>query len=406
MGLPIVTPRRVNPHNLRLAALRQSHRPNMNAKNKLPLLRKASGVCLLTCMVANVCLAQSGPRGSWRTNWERHSVDLSEIISGGVPKDGIPPIDQPDFVSTSSAASWIGDREPVILLAIGDDARAYPLQIMTYHEIVNDKVGGQPVTVTFCPLCYSAIVFRRELDGTVYDFGVSGMLRHSDLLMYDRQTESLWQQILGEAIVGDLTGKKLEPVPAQIVSFEQFRDRYPDGKVLSRRTGHSRPYGRNPYAGYDDISKRPFLFDGNYDDRLPPMEKVITVSLGAEDKAYPHNVSRQEGVINDMIDGIPIVVFHGEGAATALGDAIIRDAKEQGTTGVFERTVGTRLLSFAYENDGFRDYETGSRWDITGLAVSGPLEGAQLRLVPHGNYFSFAWFAFKPATKIYSMSGK
>ncbi len=330
-------------------------------------------------------------------------MDLSEIISGGVPKDGIPPIDQPKFVSTSSAASWIADREPVILLTIGDDERAYPLQIMTYHEIVNDNVGGKPVTITFCPLCYSAIVFQRELDGTVYDFGVSGMLRHSDLVMYDRQTESLWQQILGEAIVGDLTGKKLEPVPAQIVSFEQFRERYPEGKVLSRETGHSRPYGRNPYAGYDDISKRPFLYDGKYDERLPPMEKVITVSLGREDKAYPHSVSRRKRVINDVIDETPVVIFHGQGAATALGGAIIREAKEQGTTGVFKRTVGQKLLSFAYEDDAFRDKETGSLWDITGIAVSGPLKGSQLALVPHGNYFSFAWFAFKPGTHIYAM---
>ncbi len=374
------------------------------ADNRTLPLRRIS-FCALLILLTNASVAQSGPRGSWKTNWDRHSVDVSEIISGGVPKDGIPPIDRPNFVSPSSAASWIGDREPVILLTIDEDTRAYPLQIMTYHEIVNDNVGGEPVTVTFCPLCYSAIVFRRTLDGTVYDFGVSGMLRYSDLVMYDRQTESLWQQILGEAIVGDLTGNKLEPVPAQIVSFEQFRERHPDGKVLSRNTGHSRPYGRNPYAGYDDISKRPFLYDGDYNDRLPPMEKVITVTLGEEDKAYPHSVTRAKRVVNDVIAQTPIVVFHGDGAATALGDPVIRQAKEQGTTGVFKRTLGDRLLTFTYANDVFKDNETASRWDITGAAVSGPLKGNRLELVAHGNYFSFAWFAFKPATQIYSTTG-
>ncbi|MDX1430352.1 MAG: DUF3179 domain-containing (seleno)protein, partial [Rhodothermales bacterium] len=161
----------------------------------------------LLLWLPEIVSAQGALRGAWKTDWDKRSVNLDEIISGGVPKDGIPPIDRPKFVSPSSASSWVGDREPVILLAIEGDARAYPLQIMTYHEIVNDEVGGEPVTVTFCPLCYSAIVFRRTLDGRVYDFGVSGMLRYSDLIMYDRQTESLWQQILGEAIVGELTGR-------------------------------------------------------------------------------------------------------------------------------------------------------------------------------------------------------
>lgn len=373
----------------------------------MPTLTKRAARALSLSLVAVLIVAPRVSSGQprlmdrWETDWDKRSVDLSEIMSGGVPRDGIPPVDEPRFVSVRQAAKWVGQREPVIMLVIGTDARAYPLQILTYHEIVNDVVDERPVAVTFCPLCYSAIVFDRLADGRPLDFGVSGMLRNSDLIMYDRQTQSLWQQIEGEAIVGTLTGTRLEPIAAQIVSFRQFADRYPSGRVLSRETGHTRPYGTNPYEGYDDISKRPFLYRGDDDDRLPPMEKVITVSIGSVDKAYPHSVTRTTRVINDRIAGRPVLVVHGEGATTALGDAIIKSANEVGTTGVFDREVDGTELTFESDGKTVRDIETGSSWDVTGRSLSGKLAGKQLRLIPHGNYFAFAWFAFKPKTEIY-----
>ncbi|NNE47151.1 MAG: DUF3179 domain-containing protein [Rhodothermales bacterium] len=345
--------------------------------------------------------AQSDYPSGWETDWENRSVDLSEIMSGGVPRDGIPSIDAPRFVSIDAAGNWLGDREPVIMLQTGASARAYPLQIMTYHEIVNDELGGVPVVVTFCPLCYSAIAYRRTVGEEVYEFGVSGMLRHSDLIMYDRQTESLWQQIDGEAIVGDLTGTLLEPLPAQIVSFAQFAARFAAGSVLSRETGHVRNYGTNPYRGYDDIDERPFLFRGDIDDRLPPMEKVVALSLGGVKIAYPHSVTRDRGVINDVISDVPLAVFHVDGAVTALGDAVIRDAEIIGTTGVFDRRVDGRTLSFEFKDGSIRDAETGSVWDVTGHAISGSLVGRSLQPIVHGNYFSFAWFAFQPGSRVY-----
>ena len=149
---------------------------------------------------------QSATRG-WNTNWNKHTIDYDELLSGGPPRDGIPSIDEPEFVSPDEAEEWLADNEPVIALEIDGDARAYPLQILTWHEIVNDTVGGVPVAVTFCPLCNSAITFDRRLDGEIYEFGTSGLLRNSDLVMYDRTTESLWQQFTGEAIVGDLVGR-------------------------------------------------------------------------------------------------------------------------------------------------------------------------------------------------------
>ena len=178
----------------------------------------------------------------WNTDWSKHSIEYHDLLSGGPPRDGIPPIDQPKFVENQLAAQWLKPNDPVIALEINGDARAYPL-ILTWHEIVNDVVGEIPVTITFCPLCNSAIVFKRNHQGITYDFGTSGLLRHSDLVMYDRQTESLWQQFTGEAIVGVMTGEQLLMIPSGLIGFEKFQAAYQAGKILSEETGYSREYG-------------------------------------------------------------------------------------------------------------------------------------------------------------------
>ena len=349
------------------------------------------------------CAEAQAPRGTaeWNTDWSKRSIDLDELISGGVPRDGIPPLHAPQFVSLTAARSWLEPQEPVVALEVNGVARAYPLQILTWHEVVTDEVGGVPLAVTFCPLCYSAVAYDRRVKGDTLVFGVSGLLRHSDLVMYDYQTESLWQQLNGEAIVGEMTGTKLTPIPAQIISFAQFAEAYPRGDVLSQDTGFRRPYGENPYEGYDDIDERPFLFRGPYDDRLPPMEKVVAVSLRGVDKAYPHRLTRRERVIHDELAGRPIVVFHADGAVTALGEGRISRAREIGSTGVFDRRLDGRTLTFRYQDGRFVDPQTGSTWDITGRAVGGDLQGEQLERIHHGDYFAFAWFAFKPEAKLY-----
>lgn len=336
------------------------------------------------------------------TDVSNATVDLSELKSGGPPKDGIPSIDDPSFVSIEAAGDWLAPQEPVITVELNGNARAYPLQILTHHEIVNDEIAGQPVAVTFCPLCYSAVAFERQLDGEPVTFGVSGLLRHSDLVMYDRRSETLWQQVTGNAIVGSRAGESLNILPAQILSFGQFADNYPDGQVLSRNTGYNRPYGQNPYAGYDDVDSSPFAYDGPTDDRLPPKEKVVTVEIGDTQKAYPHSHTREQKVINDEVGGHPLVVFHAPGAVSALDARRISESKEDGSTGVFDRNVGDRVLTFTdSENGQFRDTETGSTWSVAGKAVDGPLEGTQLDRIPHGDYFAFAWFAFRPDAILY-----
>ena len=337
----------------------------------------------------------------WETDFSRHSVPYSEIISGGPPPDGIPPIDDPKFVSLEDADRWLTGQEPVIALEIDGDARAYPLQIMIWHEIVNDVVGDVPVTVTFCPLCNSAIVFDRRLDGVTYDFGTSGNLRSSDLVMWDRQTESWWQQLTGEAIVGELTGKVLTFLPAPIVSWEDFKAVNTDGKVLSRSTGFSRSYGRNPYIGYDKVDNPPFLLLDEPDGRLPPKERVAAVTIGDVDVAFPFSILERERVVNYSVNGRDLTVFFRPGTVSALDRSSIKESRDVGATGVFDPSVDRQKLSFRTDGEDIVDNETGSVWNILGEAVEGPLTGKTLAPIVHANHFWFAWGAFKPDTKIY-----
>ncbi len=213
------------------------------------------------------------------TDFSKRSIDLNEILSGGPPKDGIPSIDNPKFLPVAKVTG-LTDTEPVIGLVINGRSRAYPLRIMTWHEIVNDELAGVPVTVTYCPLCNSSIVFDRRLDGQVLDFGTTGKLRKSDLVMYDRQTESWWQQFLGEGIVGAMTGKMLRIIPSRLESFANFRKRAPGGDVLVPPNPGMRNYGANPYAGYD-TAPYPFLFQGDMPEGINPMVRVVVVEREA-----------------------------------------------------------------------------------------------------------------------------
>jgi len=336
------------------------------------------------------------------TNLDKRSIDLNELIDGGPGKDGIPSIDNPKFVSQEEAAEWLKPNEPVISLEIDGEARAYPIQILMWHEITNDELGGVPVAVTFCPLCYSAIVFDRRHDGETLEFGVSGLLRHSDMIMFDRKTESLWQQFSGEALVGDYTGDFLTIVPSQLISFDQFKEAHPDALVLSRDTGHQRNYGENPYAGYDDINRSPFLMDEeDISDKLPPMEKIVGVRLENEQIGYPYSVTSDRKVMNDERGGTYIAIFHLEGMSSALDQRAIHQSRDDGATGVFSRKLNGEILEFTYENGEIKDLQTGSHWNITGKAVSGPMQGEQLERLNYGDYFAFAWMVFYPDTDLY-----
>jgi hypothetical protein len=347
--------------------------------------------------------AQSLPgNDAWRTDFSKRAVDLAEIVPGGPSKDGIPPIDRPRFIRISEA-TWLAPREPVLVVGSGARTKIYPLQILIWHEIVNDVVGAQPVAVTYCPLCNTALVFDRRVGGTLLDFGTTGRLRHSDLVMYDRQTESWWQQATGEAIVGEMTGRRLAHVEAQMVAWRDARARHPDALVLSRETGFQRPYGRNPYVRYDGDGKGPIaaFFARKPDARLPPMERVVTIDRTGTSVAYPFGRLRQTRVINDTVASHPIVVFWVAGTASAVDAADFGQGRDVGSAGVFDRRLGSQTLVFEpVGHDAFRDTMSGTTWNHQGLAIAGPHKGKQLQPVAHGNHFWFAWAAFRPDTRL------
>ncbi len=337
----------------------------------------------------------------FRTDFSRHTVPYSEILSGGVPKDGIPAIDAPAFISVAQA-TWLAPLEPVVRVTVGDSARAYPLQILTWHELVNDTLDGMPLVVSFCPLCNTAIVFERTVNGLVLDFGTTGRLRYSNLIMYDRQTETWWQQATGEGIAGQLAGTQLTFYPADLIAWEDFQAAHPQGEVLSRDTGHQRTYGQNPYAGYDNINASPFLYEGPpTPGTLSAMERVLTIERGGEAVAYAFRVLEQERVINDTVGDQAVAVFWTPGTASALDTGTLAEGRDVGSAAAYSREFDGQTLHFTFTGEQIVDDTTGSTWNQHGQAVSGDLAGAQLDPVVAINHFWFSWAAFKPDTRVY-----
>lgn len=331
-------------------------------------------------------------------------VDPAEIRSGGPPPDGIPPIDEPQFVTVDEADSWLSDTEPVLVLDIDDDVRVYPVQILIWHEIVNDTVGGVPVSVTYCPLCNSAITFERTVRGVETTFGTSGSLYIANLVMYDRATESLWNQLDGRAVVGLLTGEVLPQISAPMVSWGEVRETHPDAVVLDRdRTGARRDYGRNPYTGLDNPDGRPFLFNDDVDVRAKAMQRIVAMERNGEAAAWTLDVlaDGEAAVTSGSVGGDDIVIFWKAGQASALEQAEVSAGRDVGTVAVFSPSTDGRALEFAVQGGEFTDVGTGSIWNILGQAEAGELAGAELEPVVFVRTFWFSWSTFRPDTELH-----
>ena len=333
----------------------------------------------------------------WKTNFEKYSVPPDDIVSGGMGRDRrIVPIDHPIFVSVSMATTQFDAYAPVIVVDYYDVERAYPLNIMTAHEIVNDDIGI-PIAVTFCPMCNSAVVYEREVDGQILRMGVSGNFYGNNFLMYDNLTESWWYQFTGVAVVGDYTGETLEIIPSQVVGFESYAQRYPDGEVLIGDA--NRPdmnYDLTPYLMYQDNSS-PMLSNDNYDPRLSAMQRVLSTNIEQAAIAYPFSILREVGVINDVVDGYPIVAFWQEGAENTLS----RNEDNTGQAAIFGRELDGAILSFRYEDGHIFDEQSNSEWNIFGEAISGDLEGESLYRYECFTHFWFAWSSAYPETLLY-----
>ncbi|MGE3151994.1 MAG: DUF3179 domain-containing protein [Nitrospiraceae bacterium] len=251
----------------------------------------------------------------------RHSVPLDQIVDGGPGKDGIPAILQPQFVPAAEA-TFLSDGDRVLGLTLGHDAKAYPIKILNWHEIVNDSVGGKPIVVTYCPLCGTGIAFEAIVQGRRHTFGVSGLLYQSDLLMYDRQTESLWSQVGMHAVAGPLTGEKLTPIFLEHTTWAEWRAAHPATLVLSTKTGSFRNYDHDPYLGYAE--RRDLMFDTtHFDPSYHPKEWIVGVEINGVTKAYPFSeLKNTRPPIIDQVGGRSITIrFNRQSRSASVLDA-------------------------------------------------------------------------------------
>lgn len=337
---------------------------------------------------------------NWNTDWRKRIISLDDLVVVK-QRDSIPSIDTPLFVNINTAKTYLSDQSPVIIVKLGDEVRAYPLEILMWHEIVNDTLNGIPIAVTYCPLCSSEFVYSRIINGNILQFGTSGLLRNSNLIMYDRQTDSLWQQFTGQALVGDYVTTSLKPIPSNVVSFKEFYSTYPNGKVLSKNTGYLREYGTNPYVNYDQITNQPLFFKGIIDRRLPAMQRILGIQIENNAVAYPLYTLQAYPIIYNKLDNVEYVIFYNKGMNSALDSPIISEGKDIGMTGVFIPYVNGQRLNFTKNNiNQIIDTNTNSIWSILGKAVSGPLKGTQLSPIVHGDVFWFAWSSFFPNTSL------
>jgi len=328
----------------------------------------------------------SVPEGIMVTNGLKHIVPLDKIKGGGPPKDGIPSIDNPKFAPVSES-QFVPDTTFVIGLDINGEKRAYPLFIMVWHEIVNDSVGGVPVAVTYCPLCFTNQVFERVIDGKEVEFGTSGKLYNSNLVMYDRLTDSYWSQALGVAITGELTGYELKRIPFDVISWADWKTLHPDTLVLTTETGHIRSYGVDPYGDYYTDPRIIFPVE-HEDDRMHPKEIILGFYEEEVYKAYKQEDVESAIVINDKINTqsmMLVSLFSGDSRA-------------------FDRTVDGKVLTFDFVDDVIIDLESKSEWNYDGVAISGSMEGIQLVRLPFNPGFWFEWVAFHPDTEVYESS--
>lgn len=273
-------------------------------------------------------------------------IPVTQINFGGPDKDGIPSIDKPDFVMAGFAA-FLRDDDHVLGLVRGNVARAYPVPILNWHEVVNDRIGKDPVVITFCPLCGTGVAFTARVDGRELSFGVSGLLYNSDVLLYDRQTNSLWSQLLGQAISGPLKGQRLTMLPLTHTTWADWRKTQPATQVLSTNTGNVRPYRRDPYAGYEKAEELMFPVQFRAAG-FHPKERVLGIKLDGRSKAYPF---------------------------VELGK----------TSGEFVDRIGDTAVTIRYERNARRATAHGS-------------DGQQLAAVVG---YWFAWYAFNPATEVF-----
>ncbi len=385
-GFNAITIYKLTRENAKVRSMLNIWQKKLSSNRRIWIIVSAIAAAVTILVLAFTVM--SVPSGSIIANEESRSsaplVSPEKIVSGGPPKDGIPSIDSPKFVNAEKA-NFLEDGDLVIGLQVNGETKAYPLKILVWHEIVNDRIGNKPVAVTYCPLCFTSMVFIREIDDKEVEFGTSGKLYNSNLVMYDRLSDSLWSQAIGKGIAGKHSGYELKKLPFDLAYWREWKQLYPTTVVLSTDTGSNRPYGVDPYGDYYTTPQIYFPVE-HKDDRLQPKEIVIGVNYDNSFKAYKLTNIEKQKVVNDSIGNKEILLL-------SLQPFMSR---------AYERTVDGKLLDFQLINDRLMDKQTFSEWNFNGEAISGQLKGKQLTRLVINPTFWFSWIAFHPDTKLYS----
>ena len=339
---------------------------------------------------------------TWRTDFSRVAADLSDAVVVAEGRGPIPVIREPRHETIVQADEWLSHNEPVLAASAGGEARAYPLRLLLWHEAVNDWLGGSPLLVTYCPRCNSAAVFERTIGTLTPEFGAASVLRSENRLLFDEATESWWQQASGESIAGGFAGLRLRPATSALISWDDFKQAYPDGTVLSRSSGFDLDYNFNPYFNVDFSQPPPSA--GEVDPRLPPRARVVGLLSNGDALAVSFSALDLSPTANVTVGGAPAVVFWQRGTLSPLSSANVARGRDVGAAVAFDARLDNQTLMFRGERGAFVDEQTGSTWSITGEALSGPLAGSRLSIFSHVNSFWSCWSAFQPGTAVYEIN--
>lgn len=332
----------------------------------------------------------------WQTDFGRAEVSLDEFLDGGVRRGGVPALREPRFQRPEDATG-LQPNEPVVVVLWRGDARAYPVRLLVWHQVVNDVVGGQPVAVVYSPFLAASATWDRVQESGTVSFGLTGRLRRGDVVLFDEGTESWWQGLQGRALVGDLTGEALVAMPSWLMSWRDFLSSFPEGLVVAPDAASGLPYGHNPYS---EVGRLAHFRGPEPPADLPAEARVLGFTLGEAVVAYPLSTLSELGVVNTQVARTPVAIFHQPGPADPLASPSFAEGPPLDVAYVYQRQVGDRLLAFTSAGGILVDKETGSRWNVLGRAVEGPLAGEQLRLIPHLNVPWAYWASVHPDTEL------
>ncbi len=369
---------------------------------------------LVAFIIVHTCVIQAqvfNPKGldyTWNTDTSKHTVPLDEITLVA-HRDELPTLDHPKFIHKTDKLYHYYDHEPVIVVHFNGRAKAYPLSILTLFELSNDSLDGNEMMITFCPMCNAAIVYNRRVKTDkgeqLLHFGISGLLMHNDMVMYDRETQSWWEQIMGSAVAGEYAGTSLEMMPAMLISVKDYFKRFPDGEILSPEgieligKNHHRPF-HHAYHN-NQILDTAYYLPEKTDPRLPPLERVLDIHVHDHITVYPFQKLALKHVVNETFEGLNFVIFYHGDVVSVMDEDKLSHSKKVGCATAFRSVLDKDTFTFKKHGNDFKDDQTGSLWDITGYCHSGPRKGKQLRPLPHSNHFAFAYLAFFPACEIY-----